>query len=159
VQIDTTSNDPRKSFFSPAGQQGFAHLDGFQIQGNDGLIDLQGNWEMSVQVSYPGTISDTDPGPVIARNNPWILSSELHGGDVVLTLLFDEPGDVRLDVFNILGQHVESLYNQNISQSDRAFQVRWDGTNKYGVRVSSGLYFFAVQKDGDSEVRKLSLIW
>ena len=114
---------------------------------------------MSLQVSYPGTISDTEPGPIIARNNPWILSSELHGSDVVLTLLFDEPGDVRLDVFNILGQHVESLYSQNITQADRAFQVRWDGTNKYGVRVSSGLYFFAVQKDGDREVRKLSLIW
>lgn len=159
LQIDTTSNDPRKSFFSPAGQQGFAHLDEFQINGNDDPVDLQGNWEMSVQVSYPGLESDTETGPILARSNPWILSSELHGSDVVLTLLFEEPGEVRLDVFNVLGQHVESLYNQNVTQADRAFQVRWDGTNKYGVRVSSGLYFFAVQKDGDREVRKLSLIW
>ncbi|MBD3274438.1 MAG: hypothetical protein GF372_03965 [Candidatus Marinimicrobia bacterium] len=114
---------------------------------------------MRLNIAYPTSGNNPDVGPVIARHNPWILSSELHGGDVVLTLLFDEPGDVRLDVFNILGQHVESLYNQNVTQADRAFQVRWNGTNKYGVRVSSGLYFFAVQKDGDREVRKLSLIW
>ncbi|MEX2603803.1 MAG: choice-of-anchor D domain-containing protein [Gracilimonas sp.] len=50
----------------------------------------------------------------------------------------DQPGNVRLQVYNILGKHVKTLVNKN--QSAGTYNVRFDATN-----LTSGVYLFLLE--------------
>lgn len=120
--------------------------------------DFNGNWDMRLTISYPGQ-PGTMPGEGISvRPNPWIMSSEQHGSTVYLRLSFEEQGDVNVDIFNLLGQRVKELANESVA-AGQILPITWDGTNSYGARVSSGLYFIMVRKDNQQEVKKLTVIW
>jgi len=54
-----------------------------------------------------------------------------------------KTSDVRLEIYNILGQKVKTLVNETMKAGYR--KVRWDGRNDYGVRVSSGMYIYIVR--------------
>ena len=59
-----------------------------------------------------------------------------------------EASSVKLVVYDELGRVVKNLTNQHFSAGE--YQVNWDGTNKYGEKVASGIYFYrlvAGQKD------------
>ena len=64
------------------------------------------------------------------------------------TILFalPQPGDVKLKIFNTAGQLVRTLFNSNLPAGHHA-EV-WDGKNKNGIRVASGLYFYQLRVDG-----------
>ncbi|MCH7878325.1 MAG: T9SS type A sorting domain-containing protein [candidate division Zixibacteria bacterium] len=54
--------------------------------------------------------------------------------------------DVALDVFNILGQKVITLVDDQRSPAD--YTIQWNGANKSGQRVASGIYLYRL-KVGD----------
>jgi hypothetical protein len=50
---------------------------------------------------------------------------------------------VTLKVYDILGREVATLVNEE--RSAGFFDVTWNGTNGYGVKVASGVYFYRVE--------------
>lgn len=58
---------------------------------------------------------------------------------------------VRLTIYNILGQEVKTLIDE--SQSARYHSVQWDGTNKKGAPVTSGIYFYRIEATGPTEAK------
>ena len=46
---------------------------------------------------------------------------------------------ISVNVYNIMGQHVTTLIN-NVSQAGQ-FSVKWQGDDKLGKMVPSGIYF------------------
>jgi len=64
-----------------------------------------------------------------------------------------EPSEVRLIVYNVLGQQVRVLTNafQNAGQ----YEVMWDGHDALGRDVSSGLYLYRLQAGSNLVVRKM----
>ena len=63
---------------------------------------------------------------------------------------------VRLDIYNIKGQLVRNLVNENLPAATH--QIIWNGTNRQGLNVSSGVYFCVVQADGSAKSNKLLLL-
>jgi len=63
------------------------------------------------------------------------------------------PGDVRLTVFNVLGQEVRELANGFYPAGKH--EVIWDGTNSTGAKTASGIYFYALQAGGTRMVKKM----
>jgi len=61
-----------------------------------------------------------------------------------------------LSVFNILGQEISVLVNED--QAPGSYSVTWDGTNKSGSKVSSGIYFYRITRGNDSEAKKMVLL-
>jgi hypothetical protein len=59
--------------------------------------------------------------------------------------------DVRLEVFNILGQSVEVLHDGFLASGRHTFD--WNGSN-----YASGLYFYNVKTETISETRKMILL-
>ena len=51
-----------------------------------------------------------------------------------------ENVDVKLVIYNIMGQKVATLVDKR--QAAGSYQLTWDSTNQYGMRVSTGLYFY-----------------
>jgi serine protease AprX len=71
------------------------------------------------------------------------------------TIVFEvkTPSEVELSVFNMLGQHIKTIYR------GRAFSIaagQWDGTNSQGQRVSTGIYI-ARLKTPDNVISKKML--
>ena len=52
---------------------------------------------------------------------------------------------VSVNVFNLAGQHVSTLIN-NKSQVGQ-FYVKWDGVDKFGKTLPSGIYFVQLKTD------------
>jgi hypothetical protein len=67
-----------------------------------------------------------------------------------------EPGKVKIDIINLLGQVVLTLVDQY--QEAGSFFVEWDGRKENGQPVTSGLYFYRMKTEKFLQIRKLMLI-
>ena len=67
-----------------------------------------------------------------------------------------EPGEVKLEVFNLLGQRVRVLIDEH--QDIGVWSAAWDGTDKNGNRLASGIYLYSLRANGRRMTRTLLLI-
>jgi len=68
-----------------------------------------------------------------------------------------EASQVRLEVFNTVGQVVRTMVDAH--QNAGRYVVQWDATNDNGVNLSSGIYFYRLQVEGNYlEVKKMLLL-
>lgn len=79
------------------------------------------------------------------------------------TIEFSLPvvADVRLTVYNILGQEVITLLDEQ--RSAGLHSVNWNATDSYGAKLSSGIYFYklkASDADGNDfiDIKKMVLL-
>jgi hypothetical protein len=68
---------------------------------------------------------------------------------------------LTMDVFNVLGQRVRTLVNDNVAAGYHA--IEWNGTNNAGQQLASGVYFVQMSAKGAngktfSDVRKLMML-
>ena len=104
--------------------------------------------------SLHGPISAKAPMPTefrLAQNYP-------NPFNPTTTIRFDLPEQalVKLQVYNILGQHVRSLMNRKMNPGYHA--VLWDGKNDQGLRVSSGVYYYRISAGDFTAYKKMALL-
>lgn len=64
--------------------------------------------------------------------------------------------NVRLSIYNVLGQAVRTLVDEPL---DPGFHdVSWDGTSDNGSNVASGIYFYRIQAGTFSHTKKMTLL-
>ncbi|MCF7824113.1 MAG: T9SS type A sorting domain-containing protein [Candidatus Marinimicrobia bacterium] len=64
--------------------------------------------------------------------------------------------DVRLEVFNVLGQSVQTLVNQK--QLSGTYRVRWDGHNNAGKQQVGGVYIYRLTVGQQTLTNKMILL-
>ena len=64
---------------------------------------------------------------------------------------------VTLDVFNILGRRVATLADNELYPAG-SHTISWDGRNRAGRDVASGIYFYRIKAEGLSTTRKMVLL-
>lgn len=67
-----------------------------------------------------------------------------------------QPAKVSLKIYNILGQLVTILVDEE--KPAGTYTVYWDGNDKNGDPVSSGIYFYKLDAGDFTEVKKMVLI-
>ena len=67
-----------------------------------------------------------------------------------------EAVDVRLDIYNMLGQMVRTMVAEN--QSPGRYVVRWDATDDSGSDLSTGIYFYRLRAGDFLETKKMLLL-
>ena len=67
-----------------------------------------------------------------------------------------EKARVTIDVYNILGQRVRRLVNEEMPAG--VHMTVWNGTNENGRAVSTGLYFYRVTAGDNIDQKKMLLI-
>jgi len=63
---------------------------------------------------------------------------------------------IKLEIYNILGQKIRTLVNQEISPGN--YSVSWNGKNDFGESVNSGIYFIKFSSDSFSDTKKMTLL-
>lgn len=67
-----------------------------------------------------------------------------------------QPGDVKISVFNVLGQNVIDLVD-GYRDAGR-YEVIWDGKDNTGAQVASGVYFYRISTGQFSDTKKMLLL-
>ena len=67
-----------------------------------------------------------------------------------------EATDVRLDVFNLLGQHVSTLVDGLLDAGRH--EVIWDSRDAQGNATASGVYFYRLRAGDRTQTRKMVLL-
>jgi len=76
----------------------------------------------------------------------------------VTTIRFDVPEEsrVRIDIYNVMGQKVAAVVDAHYQPGFHA--VNWGGMTTSGSALSSGMYFYRIQADKFTAVKKLILV-
>ncbi|WP_456408801.1 T9SS type A sorting domain-containing protein, partial [Caldithrix abyssi] len=75
---------------------------------------------------------------------------------VVFTL--DQPAPVRLEIFNMLGQKVRTLINDQVLSSGAVHQAQWNGLNDQNQPVGTGMYVYRLQAGKHTAIKKMLLL-
>jgi uncharacterized lipoprotein YddW (UPF0748 family) len=70
--------------------------------------------------------------------------------------LSDGAGPISLSIYNILGQKVVALLDGSLAPGH--YRITWDGTDRTGSRVASGIYFCHLRAGDWSRTRRMVLI-
>ena len=76
----------------------------------------------------------------------------------ITTINYDLPedGQIKLVLYNIMGHQVIKLVHENQQAGYKS--IRWNGRNTSGQVVSAGMYFYAIETNGHSAIRKMVLL-
>ncbi len=76
----------------------------------------------------------------------------------ITTLSYDLPNDsdVRLAIFDMLGNEVATLVNTNQQAGFRS--VQWDATDSMGRSVSAGVYLYQIRASDYVQTQKMVLL-
>ena len=74
----------------------------------------------------------------------------------MLTFLLKINVEVKLEIYNILGQKIKTLVNSHLQAGQHRYL--WDGCNDSGIPVSSGVYIYRIKAAEFIKVKKMVLI-
>jgi hypothetical protein len=105
---------------------------------------LSSNPAQQVKLPRAFTLAQNSPNPF---NPSTTIQYDIPEGNPVHT---------SLTVHNVRGQVVNVLVNS--MRSPGSYQVQWDGRDRNGRKVSSGIYFYSIKTDGFSATRKMIML-
>ena len=73
-----------------------------------------------------------------------------------IEFLLSKSGQVKIEIFNILGQKVKTLVDQYLKAGHKL--VDWDGKDNNGNDVSSGIYFYRLQAGDYVDTKRMVLL-
>ena len=97
-------------------------------------------WQLTpVPVSENYHLFNSYPNPFTVRTN--------------VSFILNEPSHVTVDVFDVLGRKVKSIFSGNMAGGYA--ELAWNGSNNNGTRVASGVYFIRLLVNGSMKVLKV----
>jgi len=124
----------------------------YDISGYD-TIESEGSEEASAIIN-PVNVEDKFDIPVVTRldgnyPNPFNPATNI-------SFSIKEGGKVKIEVFNILGQRVATILDEELSSGYHS--VVWDGTSDRGQQVGSGIYFSKMTTSNYNATSKMLLL-
>jgi N-acetylneuraminic acid mutarotase len=77
-------------------------------------------------------------------------------GTTIIPFTLAKSQTIRLDIFSISGQHIQTLVNDFYSAG--CYTIKWDGTDSHGRSVASSVYIYQLQSGQDISAKKMILL-
>ncbi|MBL7086976.1 MAG: T9SS type A sorting domain-containing protein [Candidatus Cloacimonetes bacterium] len=128
-------------------------LDDYLLSGGTGYYPLYvGNWwRYGNYASVDPTFTPIPYSFNLQQNYPNPFN---HKTTISFSLF--KPSRVELSILDIKGQKVKTLVNKNIQRGHH--EIFWNGKNESGKPVSSGIYFYKMETENYSEMKKAILM-
>jgi hypothetical protein len=122
-------------------------IDGTPIDGRDCIVILEKGKEKAITSKISPKLKVFS----LFQNNPNPFTQQT-------SIQFQVPNKshVHLDLFDVTGRLVKSLVNEKLESG--IHQSKWDGKDKYGKRISSGIYFYRLTASEKTATRKMILL-
>ena len=76
--------------------------------------------------------------------------------EIEISFQVPKSGNIVINIYNVLGENICTLVN---SQYDPGYHsLVWDGKDKFGAAVTSGIYLYKLQADNFSQTKKMNLL-
>jgi parallel beta-helix repeat protein len=111
----------------------------------------EGNILANIQPSDINSQATVPAGFVLCQNYPNPFNPE-----TTIKYQLPQKGRVELKVFNVAGQQIKTLVNEE--KEAGCYEVRWDGTDNSGKKVSSGLYIYQLKSGDFFDSKKLAVL-
>ncbi len=139
---------------------------------DEALMDGQQFQSDNTQSYSPVVATDTDDNPL--NPEPSALVSKDNSGipdhfalkpnypnpfNPVTTLRFDVPhqtANLELTIYDVLGRNVRTLYEGSIEAG--TYEYQWNGRNRQGERMPTGVYFAVMKTSEYSQAIKMMLV-
>ena len=105
---------------------------------------VEANFNATVATAIPNRYEMTQNYP-----NPFNATTQI-------SFALPTDGKVSLKVYNIMGQLVRNLVDQNMTSGYHI--VTWDGRDESGKEVSTGVYFYNLKTGGTSITKKMTML-
>ena len=128
---------------------------GFVIAGSTSSYGLGGSDFWLIRLDQEISIADNAIVESLILN----LSNYPNPFNPTTTISFSIPeeSNVKLSIYNIKGQKIKSLLNDQITSGEHS--IVWNGEDDSGKKVSSGVYLYKLNVNGKTEaVRKCLLL-
>ncbi len=102
-------------------------------------VTINGDSDSNNQIPIVAGINHTYPNPF----NP----------DIHIAFGVPEETTVKLTIYNIKGQFVSEILNENFKRGTHTFT--WTGRDARGRQLSSGLYFLRMEMDRKTWIKKI----
>jgi hypothetical protein len=115
--------------------------------------------DCGLPVTVPGGVNNGVDAPQIANGFGFSLAqARPNPFSDATSISFSVPTKthVSIEVFNILGQKVRTLVNENMEAN--SYVRNWDGRSDDGAQVSSGIYFYKMVAGDFSATKKAVLL-
>ncbi len=104
----------------------------------------------------PTSVREAGVGPLpkeyaLSQNYPNPFNANTQ-----ISFALPKAGNARLDIYNVLGQKVSTLFNEFMNAGSKT--VNWDGRDDGGVTVPSGVYFYQLVSQDFRQTKKMLLI-
>jgi hypothetical protein len=119
----------------------------FMLSGT-GQIDFPGNFSSLILEKMGGILPNTF---ALNQNYPNPFNSVTQ-----ITYSIPQKSYIVLEIFDLTGAHVKTLVDGK--QNSGLQTVQWDGTDKNGELVGTGVYFYQINSNIFSQTRKMVLI-
>ena len=126
-------------YYSDKGNPGYIFLNMIRAYVSFGPSDVKQIVELKpvsfkVEQNYPNPFN---PGTVISYQLPTL-------------------GNVEIKIYDVLGQEIATLVNEE--KPAGKYQTVWNGTDNFGSKVTSGVYFYMVKAGNNIETKKMILM-
>jgi hypothetical protein len=132
--------------------------------GGVGNVHFNDIWTLSLS---PTTAVESNSDNELPKNyrllenypNPFLSGAKSRfAANPATTIAFETPeaSDVSLRIYNVRGQLIKNLFEGKIGVGRH--QMVWDGTNDWGAKAASGIYFYVLKAGAISVSRKALLI-
>ena len=119
-------------------------------------LDGSSTFYNSISIVYSNNDDDDSPQiPIIyglQQNYP-----NPFNPTTTIKFAMDADVQVQLTVYNIKGQVVKNLFDDEVTK-DRYIIVIWNGTNNRNKKVANGIYFYRLKSEREIQIHKMILL-
>ena len=166
-----------QSRVSPGGNETFwgpelaaLDSDGDGFTNGEELQDPNGVWVEGTAdpgdpnlVTHPGDPNDSPPVTSIDEFAEIPNKFELNNNypnpfnpSTNISFSIAKNSNVRLDIFNSLGEHVRTLVDQNYESGN--YTTIWNARDDFGYKVNSGIYIYRLSANNFVQSRRMVLV-
>jgi len=118
--------------------------------GGEYVVYIYSGWDDGSDVDYE-YIDDLPAGFSLSQNYP-----NPFNPTTTIEFSLPEQSHTELTIYNVLGQQITELIDAALSPG--SYRVCWDGTDKSGRVVPSGVYLYRLTTDSFTASRKMLLL-
>ncbi len=144
----------KTSFNAVSSTASDSYTNGISFVAIENIISNSGVITADLNVGLAASIDNDQGVPTkfeLAQNYP-----NPFNPSTVINFYTPSGGHALVEVYNITGQVVKTLLDENVSAGQN--RVEWDGTNYAGSEIASGMYLYRVTINDNSETKKMTLI-
>ena len=124
--------------------------------GTDGFAIGDLNWFPAQKATWTITDVKTLSSNVPEKFNLSQNYPNPFNPDTKINFSIPKSGNVKIEIFNILGQKVRTLLDQEFNAG--SYSSTWNGRNDFGKQLSSGTYFYSIETGSFRMTKKMILM-